>query len=231
MRGFLLLAVVLGLAGCAEVIAPVMLSPAERAEAKQQARQAVERFVQVVEAVEPVAEAECRRQTTQRDCDYLIVVDDRLRQPPNAFQFQDQDGRPVLAFTIALIAEVENADELALVLGHESAHYILGHIDRQHIDAAIGAELFTELAIAGGATAPEIRKMRDVGAAVGARVYAKDYEIEADRLGALIARQAGFDPLRGAAYFTRVPDPGNQFLGTHPPNAQRVQVIRQAITG
>ena len=231
MRVLLLLGMALWLAGCAEVMAPVMLAPAERAEAKQQARQAVERFVQVVDAVEPVAEAECRRQSPARNCDYLVAVDDRMRQPPNAFQFEGPSGRPVLVFTVSLIAEVGNADELALVMGHEAAHHILGHIERQQVDAVIGAELFTELATAAGASVPEIRQMQDVGAAVGARVYAKDYEIEADQLGARIARKAGFDPLRGVVYFTRMPDPGNQFLGTHPPNAQRVQAIRQAVGG
>ena len=40
---------------------------------------------------------------------------------------------------------------------------------------------------------------------------------------------AGYDPVRGAAYFTRIPDPGNKFLGTHPPNASRIETVRQAV--
>ena len=52
-------------------------------------------------------------------------------------------------------------------------------------------------------------------------------ELEADALGTIIAHEAGFDPLRGAAFFERIPDPGNQFLGTHPPNAARIETVRR----
>ncbi|MGB0799102.1 MAG: peptidase M48, partial [Planktomarina sp.] len=33
----------------------------------------------------------------------------------------------------------------------------------------------------------------------------------------------------GAAYFTRIPDPGNRFLGTHPPNGARITTVRAAV--
>lgn len=36
-----------------------------------------------------------------------------------------------------------------------------------------------------------------------------------------------YDPLRGAEFFTRIPDPGNRFLGTHPPNAARLETVRR----
>ncbi|MFN4204725.1 MAG: peptidase M48, partial [Tabrizicola sp.] len=29
------------------------------------------------------------------------------------------------------------------------------------------------------------------------------------------------DPVRGSGFFDRLPDPGDKFLGSHPPNAQR----------
>ncbi len=64
---------------------------------------------------------------------------------------------------------------------------------------------------------------------VGARRYAKDYELEADALGTVLAWEAGFDPERGAAFFARIPDPGNRFLGTHPPNAQRIDTVRRTL--
>ena len=46
-----------------------------------------------------------------------------------------------------------------------------------------------------------------------------------DALGAEIALRAGFDPLKGAAFFDRLPDPGQSFLNTHPPNAIRKEVV------
>ena len=38
-----------------------------------------------------------------------------------------------------------------------------------------------------------------------------------------------FDPLIGAQYFSRIPDPGNSFLGTHPPNAKRLETVRRTL--
>jgi len=72
-----------------------------------------------------------------------------------------------------------------------------------------------------------VRSAQELGAAVGARTYSKEFELEADRLGTIITKRAGYDPLRGAEFFTRIPDPGNRFLGTHPPNAQRIQTVRE----
>lgn len=52
--------------------------------------------------------------------------------------------------------------------------------------------------------------------------------LEADGLGTEIAIRAGYDPVHGAEFFTRLPDPGDTFLGSHPPNAQRIAAVRRA---
>jgi Zn-dependent protease with chaperone function len=191
------------------------------------ADQAARNFVQVVQTVEPVAERECRRVAPGMNCDFLIVVDDRPGQPPNAFQTLSRDGRPIVAFNLALIASVENADELAFVMGHESAHHIMGHLARSQQNAAVGAVIFSGLAAMSGANADSVRSAEEFGAAVGARSYSKDFELEADRLGTAITMRAGYDAVRGSAFFGRIPDPGNRFLGTHPPNSQRMELVRR----
>jgi len=33
--------------------------------------------------------------------------------------------------------------------------------------------------------------------------------------------------VRGAAFFTQIADPGDRFLGTHPPNAKRIETVRR----
>jgi len=66
-----------------------------------------------------------------------------------------------------------------------------------------------------------------VGATVGARRFSREFELEADAIGTVIAAQAGFDPVRGAEFFTRSPDPGDRFLGSHPPNADRIATVRR----
>ena len=191
--------------------------------------QAARNFVAVVSRVEPVAEAMCRERNPRSNCDFQIVVDDRPNQPPNAFQTLDRTGRPVLGFTLALIADARNADEIAFVVGHEAAHHIAGHIPIAQRSATTGAVLAGVLAQASGATPEAIRAAQEMGATMGARTYARDFELEADALGAELAILAGFDALRGSAFFDRLPDPGDQFLGSHPPNAQRKEVVRQVV--
>lgn len=214
------------LAGCAVAPAPAPLAPAGPSAARLDADTAVRNFADVIARVEPVAERECRLRAPQLNCDFMIVVDSRPGLGPNAFQTVDRTGRPVIGFTAALIAEARNQDELAFILGHEAGHHIAGHLPRTQQTALAGALILGVLAAAGGANPEGVRAAQDMGAAVGARTYSREFELEADRLGSIVAFRAGYSPERGAEYFTRIPDPGNSFLGTHPPNAQRIEVVR-----
>ncbi|WP_432817097.1 M48 family metallopeptidase [Sulfitobacter sp. JB4-11] len=195
------------------------------------AQQAARSFVRVVRTVEPVAERECRARTSGVNCDFNIVVDDRPGQPANAFQTLDNQGRPIVAFTLALIADARNEDELAFVLGHETAHHIAGHIGRQQQNAVVGAVISAGLATLGGGDASTVRTAQRIGAQVGARRFSKEFELEADALGTIITARAGYNPVRGAEFFTRIPDPGDRFLGTHPPNAARIEIVRRTAAG
>lgn len=206
-------------------------APAAQSQAALSANQAARSFVRVVNTVEPVAERECRARTSGVNCNFNIVVDDRPGQPANAFQTLDRAGRPVIVFTLALIADVRNEDELAFVLGHEAAHHIAGHIQRQQQNAAAGAVVFAGLATLSGGNAEAVRSAQRLGAQVGARTYSKEFELEADALGTVITARAGYKPVRGAQFFARIPDPGDKFLGTHPPNAARVEVVRRTAAG
>lgn len=185
----------------------------------------VESFAAIVRHVEPIAEAECRQRTRGANCDFKIVVDRNPKAPSNAFQSVDDTGRPVLTFTVALLAEVQNGDELAFILGHEAAHHMKGHLGRTQESATAGGLLGGVLAAAIGADAATIETAQNIGATVGARRYSKAYELEADQLGTIVAYRAGYNPVRGAAFFTRIADPGDQFLGSHPPNDQRIETV------
>jgi predicted Zn-dependent protease len=192
------------------------------------AQQSIANFVSVVERVEPVAERICRERASRgTNCDLQIVVDPRTNLPPNAFQTVDRRGRPVVGFTLALIADARNTDEIAFVLGHEASHHIRGHIPKREESALAGALVAGVLAQSQGATPEAVRAAQDLGAQVGARSYSREFELEADALGAEIAFVAGYDPVRGSGFFDRLPDPGDRFLGTHPPNGQRKAVVRE----
>lgn len=196
-----------------------------------QSQQLARSFVQVVETVEPVAERECKNRTRQVNCNFRIVVDDRPDQPANAFQTVDRSGRPIIAFTIALIKDARNQDELAFVMGHEAAHHIAGHIGRQQQNAVAGAVIAGSLAVLLGGDSAAVELAQQQGAQVGARTYSKEFELEADALGTVIAARAGYNPVRGAEFFNRIPDPGDRFLGTHPPNAERIETVRRVAAG
>ncbi|MEM8851883.1 MAG: M48 family metallopeptidase [Pseudomonadota bacterium] len=221
------------LTGCVTT-APVP-QPAPAAGGSQPARvsgaTAVQNFRSAVARVEPAAEAMCRARTERINCDFLIRVDPNPNAPPNAFQSLDRNGRPLLTFTQALIADARNQDEIAFVIGHESAHHIQQHIARQRQSALAGALVGGLVATAAGADANTINQISRAGAQVGARSYSREHELEADALGTVITAQAGFDPVRGAAFFNRIPDPGDQFLGTHPPNAERIATVRRVAAG
>lgn len=188
---------------------------------------AARNFISVINRVEPVAERECRLRQPASNCDFLIVVDDRRGQPANAYQTEDENGRPIIAFTLALIADAQNEDELAFILGHEAAHHISAHIPRTQQNATLGALVLGTLATVSGSSDAAVDTAVRIGAGLGARRFSKEFELEADQLGTVIAAKAGYDPVRGAAYFTRIPDPGDRFLGTHPPNAERIRVVQR----
>lgn len=193
-------------------------------------RTAAENFVSVIERVEPVAERYCRERRPDLNCDFQIVVDDRAGAAPNAFHTLDPaTGRPLIGFTLALIADARNPDELAFILGHEAGHHIAGHIPRAQTSAMTGALILGTLAALGGAGTQGVETAQQIGGAVGARQYSKSYELEADAIGTLVAWRAGFDAERGAAFFSRLPDPGNSFLGSHPPNQQRMVVVAETL--
>lgn len=191
---------------------------------KVSSRTAVANFRAVVRQVEPVAERECRARSPKLNCDFKIVVDERTNQPPNAFQTLDKSGRPILGFTIALIADARNRDEIAFVMGHEAAHHISEHLAKQQQTAIGGAIIGGLIAASVGI---DVDAGQRLGGTVGARAYSKNNELEADALGTVIAKRAGYDPVRGAQFFARIPDPGDRFLGTHPPNASRVETVRK----
>ncbi len=237
MRAFIVSLTLLLLAACAvPTPTPPRETPKSQVEkissaapSSAEIRQAARNFAEVVVNVEPVAEQFCRAMAPQVDCDFRIVVDDDPRAPPNAYQTVDRTGRPIIAFTVPLILEARNQDELAFIMAHEAAHHIEGHLGRQQQNAVLGAQILG--ALVGGTNPTTQRTAQQLGATIGARTYSKDFELEADALGTRIAAAAGYDPVRGADFFNRIPDPGNRFLGTHPPNAERIATVQRVAAG
>nr|WP_318272574.1 M48 family metalloprotease [Paracoccus saliphilus] len=187
-------------------------------------------FVQVMRRMEPAVRQDClNRRTRPISCDFVFVVDDRPGLEPNAFQTVDRNGQPIVGFTLSLIGQTQNADEIAFVVGHEAAHHILNHLDRKSGASSAAAVVLGSIASAYGGDGSAISRAQEIGASVGARYYSRDWELEADYLGSIIALNAGFDPIHGSRLFERIPDPGNHMLGTHPSRAQRLAQVRRAV--
>lgn len=188
-------------------------------------------FASVARQVEGVAEAECRARLRGGSCDFAILVENDPQAGLNAFQTLGRNGRPIIIVTAELIAAVQNADELAFVIGHEAAHHIRQHIPQQVDAARQGALVFGVLAQIGGGDEAAIQEAAQLGAEVGVQRFSQEHELEADQLGTIIAARAGFDPVLGARFFDRLPDPGNRIYSSHPPNAARQQIVRQTAAG
>lgn len=188
-------------------------------------------FVSVMRKMEPAVERECLQRRTQPiNCDFQFVVDDRPGLEPNAFQTIDNNGRPIIGFTLSLIAATRNADEIAFVVGHEASHHILNHLDRKAGASTAGAVILGSIASIYGNNESAIATAQKIGASVGANYYSKDWELQADYMGAIITLNAGYDPRLGARFFERLPDPGNRVLGSHPPRAARLAQVERAIS-
>ncbi len=218
------------LAGCVSTTstdAPKAQAPKQTPKAVKPTEAQVSRFWSVVNSMEPVVERVCRERTQNVNCDFKVVIDDRPSPYPNAFQTVDRTGRPIMGFNQAMIADARNRDEIAFVMGHETAHHIEQHLVEQRNNAIAGAIVLGGLAALTGASSSGVDAASRLGADVGRRSYSKNQELEADALGTVITRRAGFNALRGAEFFNRIPDPGDRFLGTHPPNKERIETVRR----
>jgi predicted Zn-dependent protease len=227
----LFVTVALAAAGCVPSMAPTPSRPTPQAEADlaARARQAVLNFDEVVARVEPVAERVCREETPDQPCDFVIYVDRAPESGVNAFHTLDPQGRPAIIFTVGLIAVARNTDELAFIMGHEAGHHIARHLPMGQQRAAEGAEVFARIARSRGAGPVEIGEAAQIGALVARRTFGQRAELEADAIGTVIAVRAGYDPLTGSDFFSRIPDPARDFLSTHPPNSERLRIVRQTL--
>ncbi len=236
MRFWSGLVLVLTVAGCVQTTALPPLpppthqaTPAQSAQISAEARVKAQMFVDAAAKVAPVATALCRSKGIAQNCQFRFVIDPRLGLPRNAYQTLDNRGHPIIALTLALVADARDTDEIAFVMGHEAAHHILGHLALQDQNARAAAQKAGDAAAAAGASAEQVRKVQAQTAAKTTLGYSKSFELQADALGAEIAYRAGFNPLRGAAFFDRLPEPHRGRHSTHPDNRTRKALVAKVM--
>lgn len=239
MRVWSVLVMLLSLAGCVQPRSLPPLPPAagqssgvsvaKLAQVKAEANLKAQMFLAAADKIEPVSRRLCREKAIAQNCQFVFVIDPRLGLPRNAYQTLDNRGRPVIALTLALVADARDTDEIAFVMGHEAAHHILGHLAQQEKTSRAAAKAAGDVAAAAGATAAQVRRAQVQGSAKSALGYSKSFELEADALGAEIAYRAGFNPLRGAGFFDRLPEPHRGRQSTHPDNRTRKALVAKVM--
>lgn len=144
-------------------------------------------------------------------------------------------GGKVVVYT-GLLAVTQNETALAIVLGHEITHAVVGHGSERMSQemAAQGLGAIGGIAIGTDSKAANIfNSVYGIGAQYGVLLpNSRKQELEADRYGLIFAASAGYNPQAAIDFWTRMANLGNSqkppaFLSSHPSDEERIQKIRE----
>ncbi|MBI4342712.1 MAG: M48 family metalloprotease [Candidatus Omnitrophica bacterium] len=140
-----------------------------------------------------------------------------------------------------LIKKTSGDDELAGVIAHEIAHIAARHAVSRY-ESSLGMQIvqLATLASGGGQAAGGV----SVAAQAAQLAYARDAELEADRLGVKYTKAAGFDPSamltfletlheedRGKSHYLPRGVVRPYYAATHPFVPERLRAVKEAIYG
>ena len=148
-------------------------------------------------------------QPAQR-CDYAVVMSDDT--VVNAYA----DGDSVVV-TKGMMDYVQSDDELALVVGHEMGHNVMGHISKQTGNRIFGAVLDGLIA---GVTGVYTNSFANAAG----MMYSQEFEQEADYMGVYFMERAGYDSTGAPNFWRRMGADNPYAIGhatTHPTSAYR----------
>ena len=147
-----------------------------------------------------------------------------------------------IIITKGLMDQLPDDDELAFVIGHEYAHFLCRHTGESITKSMIAQEVGKTSIFKEKQEADSI-DLKTFFAKLGYRCgvligiqlpYSRKMELEADRLGVLLMKRAGFDTNGALKAMNRIASMDNdspkflRFLSTHPAGEKRLQGIRQA---
>ena len=143
-------------------------------------------------------------------CNHRIIL--RQDNSLNAFA----DGKNIY-ITQGMLRFIDEDKELQMVIAHELAHNIEGHIEKKTNNYLLGT--IVDLAAAGAGV-----NTRGTFGSLGAQMYSQDFEREADYVGMYILANSGIDR-EGVANFWRrmsVENPRSiSYASTHPSSSER----------
>ena len=125
-------------------------------------------------------------QATRPEIDYrFTVLDDEMI---NAFAVPGG----FIYITRGLLMHMNSESELAAVLGHEIAHVTEKHAQRQN-NRNLGLKL-ANILVAGASGQRALYELGQIYGGVLLSGYRREFELEADRMGALFIAKAGYSP-------------------------------------
>jgi predicted Zn-dependent protease len=165
-----------------------------------------------------------------------------------AWEFNLVDSDPVNAWAMpggkvvvytGILPVTKNEEGLAVVMGHEVAHAVVGHGDERMSQALIfqmgGMALSTALANEPERTRELWLAAFGAGAQYGILLpYSRLHESEADHLGLIFMAMAGYNPNAAVSFWKRMSKMKGgkappEILSTHPSDQTRIQNIRNLI--
>jgi predicted Zn-dependent protease len=150
---------------------------------------------------------------------------------PNAFVIPGYK----VGVNTGMFTVIKNDDQLAAILGHETAHVIGKHAaERMSQTAAASIALEVATQQTSGNTQKAIANYGGLGAQLGLLLpYSRKHELEADRLGVDLAVKAGYRASESVALWQNMQAMGNkappEFLSTHPNDQRRIDDLRAYI--
>lgn len=167
----------------------------------------------------------CNPRARQWRWEFIVVGSNQI----NAFCMP---GGKIAFYTGILEKLSLTDDEVAMVMGHEIAHALQEHAREQ-----MGKNMATRGALEIGAALLGLgsggRLIADIGSQLLQLKYGRDDETEADRVGLVLAAQAGFNPRAGVSLWEKMSAANRnappQFLSTHPSGPNRIRDIQQAL--
>lgn len=145
-------------------------------------------------------------------------------------------GGKIVVYT-GLLPITQNEAALAVVMGHEVTHAVLGHGNERMSQGLAqqlgGAALSIALANRPAETQNLFLNAYGVGSTVGLILpFSRKHELEADRYGLIFTAMAGYNPQEAINLWQRMEkaSKGNkppEFLSTHPNEGRRIENLRK----
>jgi len=161
---------------------------------------------------------------TELACDFPVSL--KESNLINAFA----DGKNVVV-TTGMMDFARSDEELAVVLGHELAHNLRGHLDakrQNELGGRIAGAVLDGLVAAVTRTMPG-NTGQSFGGAMAAQAYSVDFESEADYVGLYIIARAGYDITKAPDFWRRMGAANPQSVThatTHPSTPERFVALK-----